>query len=141
MKIKYAHFRNPHFATGLKKLSTFERFSDKTKYRLMKMIEWVSDEEKKAQASWERLIWEFSEKTESGQIKSPEGSPPGSFRVPEENRAKFEEEGLKWSQGEVELTGVLPLERAQVNLVGLTAMEEIALVGFVEEISANEDEA
>lgn len=134
MKLNYLLFRNPHFASGLKKLTSYERFNDNTKYRLMKMVEWIDKEEAKAQNAWQVLLLKYCEKDEKGRIKSPEDS-PNSFRIPEENREAFEKDGLAWSETTSELEGVWPLDRSEVQRVGLNVLEEKSLAGMVEPIS------
>ncbi len=134
-RMKYLKFRNPNFASGMRKLGSCESLNQKNKYRVVRLIEWIEKEEKIAQGLWEKIIAEFAEKNEDGSIKTPEGAARNSFRIPEENRVAFEKKGMEWAEVELDYTVTLPIDRSEVNKVGLSAVEEMALEGFIEPLS------
>jgi len=133
--MRYLNFRNPNFSAAVRKIGNFEGFSQQGRYRAIRLMEWLEKEEKTAQKMWEELIAKYAEKDESGKIKSPDGAPQGSFRIPEQNRAEFEKKGMEWADLEIEYNKALPISRADIEKCGLSPVQELALEGFIEPLS------
>lgn len=96
LTFKYAELKNPTVGLALGKLREAEGVSTKTAYAIIKILRWMTKEEKIAQELIKGIYKELCEKNEDGSPKEPDG--PGSWKIAEANVEVFGQKMEDWAK-------------------------------------------
>ena len=137
--LTFGQIRKRSFATGLAKLYSHDGFTSKDAYTVGKLITKLKQFEKECQEVGMKLTRKYARKNEDGTLYCPEGHPPGSFEVPEENVEAYKKEAEDLDSLEKKLEyrqlRLAAVEGARLSPDEITALEPLLVV--LEEVPAN----
>ncbi len=133
--LTFGDIRNYQFTSALKKLATHEGLPVKVASNLGEILKSVRNFELKCLKLHNELAQKYAEKDDLGKFKAPEGSPEGSFQVPEKNAEKFKAEMEELRNVTAKLP-VSPIRLDQLEPVGLSPDQLLAVSCLVTPITA-----